>query len=108
MIRRAPRSTRTGTLFPYTTRFRSLPLCPVAGNFVDFTEYASGPALLKACAQNHCSVNVSGEIGRRFLAMAANRSEEHTSELKALMRIAYAVFWLQRKTQTRQQLQYQI
>lgn len=51
----------------------ALPLCPVAGNFVDFTEYASGPALLKVCAQNQCFVNVSGEIGRRFLAMAANR-----------------------------------
>lgn len=51
----------------------TLPLCPVAGNFADFTEYASGPALLKACAQNQCFVNVSGEIGRRFLAMAANR-----------------------------------
>lgn len=51
----------------------ALPLCPVAGNFADFTEYASGPALLKACAQNQCFVNVSGEIGRRFLAMAANR-----------------------------------
>jgi hypothetical protein len=51
----------------------ALPLCPVAGNFADFTEYASGPALLKACAHNQCFVNVSGEIGRRFLAMAANK-----------------------------------
>ena len=51
----------------------ALPLCPVAGNFVDFTEYASGPALIKALSQNQCFVNVSAEIGRRFLAMAANR-----------------------------------
>lgn len=51
----------------------ALPLCPVAGNFADFSEYASGPALIKACAHNQCFVNVSSEIGRRFLAMAANR-----------------------------------
>jgi len=51
----------------------ALPFCPVAGNFVDFTEYASGPALIKALSQNQCFVNVSGEIGRRFVAMAANR-----------------------------------
>jgi hypothetical protein len=51
----------------------ALSICPVAGNFVDFTEYASGPALIKACAHNQCFVNVSGEIGRRFLAMASSR-----------------------------------
>ncbi|MGK2912621.1 MAG: hypothetical protein ACSLE1_22910 [Sphingobium sp.] len=46
---------------------------PVAGNFVDFTEYASGPALIKALSQNQCFVNVSGEIGRRFLAMSSTK-----------------------------------
>ncbi|MGH8425564.1 MAG: DUF3987 domain-containing protein, partial [Pseudomonas fluorescens] len=50
-----------------------LPLSPVAGNFVDFTEYASGPALIKALSQNQCFVNVSGEIGRRFLAMSSTK-----------------------------------
>jgi hypothetical protein len=48
----------------------ALPFCPVAGNFADFTEYASGPALIKACVHNQCFVNVSGEIGHRCRAMA--------------------------------------
>ncbi|MDH2135092.1 YfjI family protein, partial [Sphingobium yanoikuyae] len=51
----------------------ALPFCPVAGNFADFTEYASGPALIKACVHNQCFVNVSGEIGHRFRAMADNK-----------------------------------
>lgn len=46
---------------------------PVAGNFVDFTEYASGPALIKALSQNQCFVQVSGELGRRFLAMSSTK-----------------------------------
>src|SRR3546814_16347076 len=85
MIRRPPRSTRTDTLFPYTTLFRS----PSA--------MASRPAL---------SVNALAELSQRFArADHANaggaglglRSEEHTSELQSLMRISYAVFCLKKK-----------
>jgi hypothetical protein len=47
--------------------------CPEAGNAFDFSDYASGPALVKACSQNPCFVNVSSEIGHKFLAMAQDR-----------------------------------
>src|SRR3546814_10129575 len=83
MIRRPPRSTRTDTLFPYTTLFRSLP----------GALHAQCPVL---CAQGpeHCR-------RRRDppgLPAARSRSEEHTSELQSLMRISYAVFCLKKKT----------
>src|SRR3546814_7207888 len=73
MIRRPPRSTRTDTLFPYTTLFRSDVLPPVGGDSV--------PSI--------CS-------GTK----ARCRSEEHTSELQSLMRISYAVFCLIKKNVT--------
>src|SRR3546814_18189351 len=73
MIRRPPRSTRTDTLFPYTTLFRS------CGSEKQGSTLASPPA--------HHAVH------RLFLA----RSEEHTSELQSLMRISYAVFCLKKK-----------
>src|SRR3546814_7668214 len=71
MIRRPPRSTRTDTLFPYTTLFRSV----------------NGAA---AGADPRC------RRARRSVA-ATERSEEHTSELQSLMRISYAVFCLKKK-----------
>src|SRR3546814_5419339 len=71
MIRRPPRSTRTDTLFPYTTLFRSLDL-------------DGGHALGREVAQ-------AGQGG------GVERSEEHTSELQSLMRISYAVFCLKKK-----------
>src|SRR3546814_6493141 len=74
MIRRPPRSTRTDTLFPYTTLFRS------------FTGDRAVPAGI--------------ERARRFFRRSwPRRSEEHTSELQSLMRISYAVFCLKKKKQ---------
>src|SRR3546814_6745989 len=86
MIRRPPRSTRTDTLFPYTTLFRSI---------TGFGPFAVA------------------EVGARFVVGQAEggedgvghgnscRSEEHTSELQSLMRISYAVFCLNKKKTTR-------
>src|SRR3546814_4498634 len=70
MIRRPPRSTRTDTLLPYTTLFRS---------------EADADAIQRRIAHDHIL------IGR-----STGRSEEHTSELQSLMRISYAVFCLQK------------
>src|SRR3546814_14607764 len=84
MIRRPPRSTRTDTLFPYTTLFRSIRTArqgrPGAGKGSD---RAAEGALRPAHAPCH--------------ATAVQRSEEHTSELQSLMRISYAVFCLKKK-----------
>src|SRR3546814_8493894 len=86
MIRRPPRSTRTDTLFPYTTLFRSWPRA-FAGRF-----------------QKSCS-NIAGLRVRVRCVAGVNslpgspRSEEHTSELQSLMRISYAVFCLKKKKQ---------
>src|SRR3546814_1211574 len=76
MIRRPPRSTRTDTLFPYTTLFRSN-------------------------ADRHSAVAArrtrAAYRGRRRAILRGSRSEEHTSELQSLMRISYAVFCLKKK-----------
>src|SRR3546814_5434452 len=81
MIRRPPRSTRTDTLFPYTTLFRS-----DVHSFSEMVVKACGIALEQELAAT----------GQR-LVVTAGRSEEHTSELQSLMRISYAVFCLKKK-----------
>src|SRR3546814_4790440 len=119
MIRRPPRSTRTDTLFPYTTLFRSLD--------ADLVKLPH-PALLRPLVAKHRALVI--ELGRQALRQAAGdqgaadaggtlgaqrqlfaaavgeavhilgdhvRSEEHTSELQSLMRISYAVFCLKKK-----------
>src|SRR3546814_7101217 len=85
MIRRPPRSTRTDTLFPYTTLFRS----------------GERPHLPAPDRDDCPPGRRSAADGRRILLLRAHaqagRSEEHTSELQSLMRISYAVFCLKKK-----------
>src|SRR3546814_1677247 len=111
MTRRPPRSTRTDTLFPYTTLFRSLPVAVVLAGFEDVSpRLADWLAALRErdvdmrCLRDErpaqtprCVVAADGERELRAAAQWA-RSEEHTSELQSLMRISYAVFCLQKKT----------
>src|SRR3546814_3804380 len=85
MIRRPPRSTRTDTLFPYTTLFRSRPSGLLQGS----GQCRSPPI------QGLFGSLPDGPFQHRFGAMG--RSEEHTSELQSLMRISYAVFCLKKK-----------
>src|SRR3546814_10057759 len=89
MIRRPPRSTRTDTLFPYTTLFRSIKEHKSlginrarAGEFFDLIDKFAGYGFNKSHAAAYALLT---------------RSEEHTSELQSLMRISYAVFCLKKK-----------
>src|SRR3546814_5739063 len=96
MIRRPPRSTRTDTLFPYTTLFRS------------YERYFGAGRDAGALVDDHVGVDVCdahpGDAAREDRHPGADRrhweqsrSEEHTSELQSLMRISYAVFCLKKK-----------
>src|SRR3546814_3333134 len=97
MIRRPPRSTRTDTLFPYTTLFRSVPWLRSPRRMrrgipppSEGVRHRSGP--VPSAHPLQCiapSIHLGEEIGLR--------SEEHTSELQSLMRISYAVFCLKKK-----------
>src|SRR3546814_6801057 len=86
MIRRPPRSTRTDTLFPYTTLFRSTHMSRFVALLEQYRQTPMTPALFCAMAQDMLP-----------LLNAQKRSEEHTSELQSLMRISYAVFCLKKK-----------
>src|SRR3546814_4741602 len=99
MIRRPPRSTRTDTLFPYTTLFRSENVRHVA---IDVPCFEGRFFFSGGCLGNdheelfrHEIYPCSGDSPIR--CRAAARSEEHTSELQSLMRISYAVFCLKKK-----------
>src|SRR3546814_4404566 len=89
MIRRPPRSTRTDTLFPYTTLFRS--------GRTRQSQGTGGPA---PCARR--GAGCAGMAPLRVEEDASDRSEEHTSELQSLMRISYAVFCLKKKNTHKQ------
>src|SRR3546814_9170775 len=92
MIRRPPRSTRTDTLFPYTTLFRSAIDSTTFEHSIEF--YSTRPELLKALY-----VGIEKQLEAYNTAeqkAIEERSEEHTSELQSLMRISYAVFCLKK------------
>src|SRR3546814_2197832 len=99
MIRRPPRSTRTDTLFPYTTLFRShergprriLPLSCSDPCRRHSCDTAAPPLRSRTAAERHAPCAPGGS------EVLADRSEEHTSELQSLMRISYAVFCLKKK-----------
>src|SRR3546814_10643671 len=92
MIRRPPRSTRTDTLFPYTTLFRSLD----SKSFISALSRLSGDTIF-------VSRSPLRKAGDDFYS----RSEEHTSELQSLMRISYAVFCLKKKTELEYSYEFQ-
>src|SRR3546814_1808722 len=105
MIRRPPRSTRTDTLFPYTTLFRSGGYCRSVG--WPMVRGDDDRRWRRQCARDDGQADIpgsgTGTTGVRHAAMTASfgerrsRSEEHTSELQSLMRISYAVFCLKKK-----------
>src|SRR3546814_10178232 len=118
MIRRPPRSTRTDTLFPYTTLFRSQRSSAYAGCSIgaricfvrgansrtggrgrdasaERVSKRAGPASLMADRQTCVIAGTRPALARHSHEL--NRSEEHTSELQPLMRTSYAVFCLKKK-----------
>src|SRR3546814_7140528 len=104
MIRRPPRSTRTDTLFPYTTHVRSR----TGGQYVDVSSQDANLAVGAFAIQRLGDGSIEHRVERSFryggVIRCADgyleRSEEHTSELQSLMRNSYDVFCLKKKTQT--------
>src|SRR3546814_3907702 len=116
MIRRPPRSTRTDTLFPYPTLFRSTPIEALR----DPTAYVGVPHGLLGRGK-HYALEVAGDSmvdagildGDTVIVEECDtadpgtivvRSEEHTSELQSLMRISYAVFCLKKKRRKKENM----
>src|SRR3546814_8890119 len=109
MIRRPPRSTRTDTLFPYTTPFRSAQpgraLCSgrrgrrFESSLPDQYFNGTRPPYSRSPARNR----VSSRAHSSACVLMRKRSEEHTSELQSLMRISYAVFCLKKKKNIKEQ-----
>src|SRR3546814_3721939 len=108
MIRRPPRSTRTDTLFPYTTLFRSR--CGTTANGGSWwsgepsVERTAGATERREAGETWPETLTDIQRAARFYYLQqsafggrVDRSEEHTSELQSLMRISYAVFCLKKK-----------
>src|SRR3546814_10902287 len=105
MLRRPPRSTRTDTLFPYTTLFRSQP-----GTTIEVQVLTAVQRMVELRRRHQQTTTAQQQAERQLtegraaiepIAQRADRSEEHTSELQSLMRISYAVFCLKNKKTTR-------
>src|SRR3546814_1074897 len=92
MIRRPPRSTRTDTLFPYTTLFRSWTLKETQALLQGITSCGKSSYEQLNDYLRDCEMREEDKVSN-----TQNRSEEHTSELQSLMRISYAVFCLKKK-----------
>src|SRR3546814_14168636 len=106
IIRRPPRSTRTDTLFPYTTLFRSCIVDDIAMALLHqcifllaLTRIECAILRLGVARKGLCHAGGEAIVCRRQL-QPVRRSEEHTSELQSLMRISYAVFCLKKKNTT--------
>src|SRR3546814_4689265 len=104
MLRRPPRSTRTDTLFPYTTLFRSSGVAQGLPDRRCFLGRLHGPRTRPASGKPERTCRLVQGRQAQALRVAPvqvrgsrARSEEHTSELQSLMRISYAVFCLQKK-----------
>src|SRR3546814_2539100 len=102
MIRRPPRSTRTDTLFPYTTLVRSDPVSETRKEIVVIPNFekaakAAHEALIGQWSQKTAD-SFLASLKLHVFPTLGKRSEEHTSELQSLMRISYAVFCLKQKT----------
>src|SRR3546814_3232815 len=111
MLRRPPRSTRTDTLLPDTTLFRSRQdaargiaqaQCKlrIDGRATHFAAHAIGTKILPLSTHSDTPYSTAFHTFSASTLAATSRSEEHTSELQSLMRISYAVFCLKKKKRT--------
>src|SRR3546814_5465490 len=109
MVRRPPRSTRTDTLFPYTTLFRSKACdadkhrsChePKAGRKRGQQVSHQWPPLDRPKVATRQRYQMTASASTALLTGSMTRSEEHTSELQSLMRMSYDVFCWKKKKQT--------
>src|SRR3546814_9167352 len=101
MVRRPPSSTRTDTLFPCTTRFRSDALTVIVANregAITIVALPDAPSGSRVKVEPLRSIGTDGT--ELIHTPGSVRSEEHTSELQSLMRISYAVFCLKKTTKT--------
>src|SRR3546814_5126622 len=106
MIRRPPKSTRTGTLFPYTPLFRSRPLQRLGvigggtmGAGIAVAMLDAGLPVVMVEQNDEALARGRARVEQVYDLLVKKRSEEHTSELQSLIRISYAVFCLNKKNE---------